>query len=389
MELVPRTADLDEAWDALVDGSPEGWVFALAGWQRLILSVPDWGLKEHSIGIVHGGDLLAVLPLQHQPVARRVGSSGFGGAGPVVAAGVPPGLRRRTCDRLFQHVFDVCRDVGALRLDMAQSPVTRAALGNRWGVAPYLEYGLRDTSTVSRVTRLDVSEEDLWRGLSQNARQMARRAQSSGYTVERTDWSGQVDDYYRIHEETYRRTGVTPHPRAYFEGIAREMGPRGRAVLWVGRSPEGAAVAFHNDARMADASMYHTGCCETAHLGAGINYLLFWEAIRGARQEGCRWYELGEVFPFPRTDKERGLSVFKSKFGGELHRSFKWVREWQDMAGLDSTPAMADASGPLVPGPAVEPTAATPPWSSHPGRLAARLRSGTHRLWNILARAVR
>jgi hypothetical protein len=338
MEILPATPELNAAWDHLVDASPEGWPFALSGWQRLILSVADWGLQDRSAAVSQGGELLAVVPLQHQADARRVGSSGFGGCGPVVAAGVPRRLRRRVLDCAFDYVFEVCREVGARRFDMSQSPVTRAAIGNAWGVAPYLEYGLADVSTLSRVASLAVAEDILWKGLSQNARQMAQRALSLGYTVTRTDWDSQVDEYYRVHEETYRRTGVQPHPRAYFEGIAREMGPRGNAVLWVGRDAEGRSVAFHNDARMAGASMYHTGCCETAHLRSGVNYLLFWEAMRGARREGCAWYEIGEVFPCPGTEKERGLTVFKSKFGGEDHRSFKWVREWADSKECGAPP---------------------------------------------------
>src|SRR3546814_9110168 len=48
--------------------------------------------------------------------------------------------------------------------------------------------------------------------------------------------------------ETYRRTGVPPHPREYFEGIARWTAPAEHSVLWRVRDASGAVIGYHNDA---------------------------------------------------------------------------------------------------------------------------------------------
>jgi len=130
-----------------------------------------------------------------------------------------------------------------------------------------------------------------------------------------------VEAYYDVHKETYLRTGVQPHPKAYFEGIARQSTQH--HLLWVGFDPLGKPVSFHNDARFQHSSLYHTGCSETAHMNSGINYLLFWEAIVGAKADSCRWYEIGEAFLSAAEGKDKGLNGFKSKFGGELHRFFR------------------------------------------------------------------
>jgi hypothetical protein len=131
-----------------------------------------------------------------------------------------------------------------------------------------------------------------------------------------------LDEYYLTHLETYRRTGASHHPKEYFEIIA-ETAHRGQAVLWVGRDPSGKPVAFHNCARYRKGSLYNTGCCKTEHLRSGINYLLFWNAIVGAKEDGCNWYEVGEVFPNETGGKLRGLSIFKEKFDGELYRYYR------------------------------------------------------------------
>ena len=50
---------------------------------------------------------------------------------------------------------------------------------------------------------------------------------------------------------------------------------------------------------------------------------MFWEVILNAKRRGIGWYESGEVFPGAVSGKELGLTVFKSKFGGQMHRNFK------------------------------------------------------------------
>jgi hypothetical protein len=85
IELVPLSAELAPAWDALVRGSPDGWVFGLAGWQRLVLGVAEWGLRDLSFAAVEQRRLLGVMPLQLDATGARAASSGFGGSGPIVA----------------------------------------------------------------------------------------------------------------------------------------------------------------------------------------------------------------------------------------------------------------------------------------------------------------
>ena len=42
MQFVSAAVAGTPEWDAVVNGSPDGWVFALSGWQRLNLAVPRW-----------------------------------------------------------------------------------------------------------------------------------------------------------------------------------------------------------------------------------------------------------------------------------------------------------------------------------------------------------
>jgi hypothetical protein len=319
MEFEPLSAAIKEEWDQIVHQSDDGWLFSLTDWLEMVSSV--WDMENLSFAVRLNGKIVAVMPLHWIKAAHTVASGGWGYGGPAIKAGIPEGERRRIWEVIFAHVRERAAELGATKTSVSISPITHTSLNNRWGVNPLVEFGFADVSTHSWITPLSQSETELWNGLSENARWEIRQARKAGYTVRQCLWREMVDEYYRVHAENYQRTGVKPHPKAYFEGIADQQSDQ--YILWTGFDVQGRPVAFHNSARFKGAALYHTGCSETAHLKSGVNYWLFWEAVRGAKGDGCEWYEAGEAFPLARSGKEKGLTDFKRKFGGELHRVFR------------------------------------------------------------------
>lgn len=343
MEFIPFSSKAAKEWDDVVHHSPDGWVFSLACWIEMVN--PSWEMENRSFAVRENGKLLAVMPLHWVPSAKRIASGGWATGGPCVLAAVSAEDRRRLWRTCLAHAQELAGQVGAEKITMAISPLSSSSLHNLWGVNPLVTFGFTDISTHTRIVDLRQAESELWLDLAQDARQKIKRSKTAGYTVRCCPWREMVDVYYRIHTETYLRTGVKPHPKAYFDGIAAV--PDKHAVLWVGFSPQGSPVAFHNEARFRNGSLYHTGCSQTAHLKSGINYLLFWEAMLGAKADGCEWYETGETFPEARGGKEKGLSDFKKKFGGELHRFFKGEMTFKDLSPRtdDACPANPVAPG--------------------------------------------
>lgn len=326
--VVPRTAVGAAEWDALVETSPAGGPFALSAWQDMITGIEEWGLEDHSAAIVEDGQLRALLPLQYSSHSRTLASSGWGGSGPVWADGVSERARQNLVTKLVEHVDALAVGLGAERFEFWVSPVSSLALDAIWGVNPYVFFGFEDRSGLSQVIDLATEESDLWRGLSESARQAVNKARAAGITVEPVDWNDHLDDYYDHHCRTYSRTGVSPHPRAYFAGIAAIFGRRGLSTLWHARSADGTSLGYHNSLSFRHGAWYHTGCSSELALANGANYLLFWSAMLGARASGRRWYDCGEVHPVPIAGKIAGLSTFKRKFGGVPHRYFKCVRPY-------------------------------------------------------------
>jgi ubiquinone/menaquinone biosynthesis C-methylase UbiE len=307
----------------VVLASPDGWVWALWKWQELILSVPRWQLTDASFALVDRDRVVAVAPLQWSGDRTRLSGSGFGLTSPAVEAGVSAGERQRYQSAIFDQVRALAAAGNAQRVDFALSPVSGLALAApAGGTNPLVQFGLDDQSSQARVLDLRPDPGALLAQCSKDTRQQIKRARAAGVVAKRANWLDSLDDYYALHTETYERTGVPPHPREYFEGIATHLAPAGHSVLWGAYDADGRAIAFHNCARLGAGAMYHTGCSTAAALENGANYLVFWESVLDAKANGAQAYEIGEVFPGA-DGKKSGLTTFKSKFGGELRPSFR------------------------------------------------------------------
>lgn len=327
MNIVPYSDSIEASWDQLVKASPDGFCWSLSCWRKVILGVGRWGLEDHSFALSDGNRLLGVMPLQFTPTNRVMSSSGWGSCGPIAAGDLSPKQRKKVLSLLFEHADVLARKVGAVSLSFSVPPITETSIQASWGINPFLEFGFTDQSCITRIIDLSLTEEKLWKALSETARHTINKAQKAGLAVVRLDWLAELDTYYSLHKETYQRTGVPPHPREYFEGIAVFSAKAGHSILWGCLDSHGNRVAFHNTSFLGKGGIYNTGCSTTQALETGANYLLFWEVLRGMKALGVRWYECGTVFPGETKEigilKRFGLTVFKSKFGGENHRSFR------------------------------------------------------------------
>ena len=318
-EIVERADIGHDAWDAFADASPEAWL-----WHRFRFcdALGHWtGSKDASFGVRANGRLIAIVPLR--VLSRRrlrtlelsyLESVG----GPALVDGLGHRLAKRARDRAFAYA-QTCARGARIHLRVVLPPLAPALRGEHAPrVNPLLESGLDNTLTQTWIVDLSPGVEALWAGLEGRARTAVRKAEREGVTVRaaRAD-RADLDAYYLLHLATVTRTGVAPHPRAYFEEIWRSFVPLGLAdVLMAER--DGAIIAARNFGVYKQAAWTWTaaGLDEAGPLGA--NALLQWEALRRHAGAGVEWSETGEAFPGTSDAKERGLTAFKKSFGGEL-----------------------------------------------------------------------
>jgi Acetyltransferase (GNAT) domain len=312
-------------WDALADASDEAWL-----WHRYDLqdALATWrGVTDDSFALIDADEnrALALVPLRR--VTRRAAGivpvyilECFGGV--ALCNGLGEKRRRAvlhaTRDQLLACASrGFCLEVRASLCGLA--PALRGANSPR--VNPLLEIGCANTLTQTWVVDMRGGREAVWTKMEGRARTAVRKAKKAGVTV-REARHDDLETYYHLHLETYRRTGVTPHPKDYFRAIWDHFLVNGLARVWIAEV-DGQPVAAQNFGVYKQAAIYWSGAANAKGLEAGANSLLQWTAMQWMLNGGVQWYEPGEAFPQFNHGKQKGLNDFKKSFGGSLYPYYK------------------------------------------------------------------
>lgn len=310
-----------ERWDAFVDASDQAWL-----WHRwdLIDALALWpGYRDASYAVVDGqGRLLAVMPL-HRNVTRVAGVmpvvrlSSLGGPAYVSGHGSD-----KTLSALREHLLQLLADNDALSADAQIAPLT-PSLDGQAAINPLIAAGFANTQTETWMVDLAPTPDEIRRRYSELTRRELRKASQSDIRVREAAGTKDLEIYYRLHTETYARTGAKPHPIGYFQAIFEKFQPQGFArILFAER--RGDVVAAQNTGRYKAGAVYWTGASISEKEG-GENRILFDAQIMAAREDGCTRYETGQAFVNSSDAKELGLSRFKRSFGAEMRPFFRGV----------------------------------------------------------------
>ncbi|MGE5223381.1 MAG: lipid II:glycine glycyltransferase FemX [Omnitrophica WOR_2 bacterium] len=203
----------------------------------------------------------------------------------------------------------------------------RSALQERgWRFSPE-QIQFRNTVLVD----LTFAEEDLLSRMKQKTRYNIHLAERKGVTI-RLGTLSDLPLLYRMYAETSLRDGFTIRPEAYYHtvwntfmhnispgNVVDASTPAAEALIAeVSGEPVAAAILFF----FARKAWFLYGMSRAAHRDKMPNYLLQWEAIRRARQAGCRVYDLwGAPDEFNANDTLWGVFRFKEGLGGQVSRT--------------------------------------------------------------------
>jgi CelD/BcsL family acetyltransferase involved in cellulose biosynthesis len=155
------------------------------------------------------------------------------------------------------------------------------------------------------------TEQEIFARLHANqVRRNIRRAERAGVTVRIGDSESDVTRvFYRLHTRTRRRLGVAVQPLRYFRTLWRHVLQPGHGIVMIAECA-GAPVAAAVFLTSAGTCVYKYGASDERQWQVRPNHMLFWQAIRWARERGCRSFDFG------RTDLEdQGLWEFKARWG--------------------------------------------------------------------------
>lgn len=320
-QAIPRHAVSTDDWEALVDASSEGWLWHRAAFQEVLTTWPT--RNDSSFGLVGPeGRLAAVVPVH--VITRGIGPlrlrrlDSFGG--PCRRDDLGRRVNRSVGAAVVHELRVLADRHQALRVDVTLPPLAPAWRRERGvRVNPMVELGLDDRSGYTWVA--DLSGDDGWGAIQDGTRSHIRSAEAAGVRVETAGETSGLLAYLDLHQQTYRRTGATPHPPSYFEGIWRELIPQGRAHALIAHA-DGEPVAGITVWIDKAAAGYWTGASTERGRELHATDLLQWRAMTWAAQAGCTLFDSGEA-TFVGRPKDRAISDFKRKFGGRLEPVFR------------------------------------------------------------------
>lgn len=162
--------------------------------------------------------------------------------------------------------------------------------------------------------RIDLkkSEEEILKEMKSKGRYNIRVAEKHGVQVVQEK---SVDDFFTLLQKTTARDGFAGHPKSYYEKMLESLGEN--CTLFVARQdskPLAAIIVTFG----GDTATYYFGASDHEFRHLMAPYLLQFEALKIAKERGCRFYDFLGVAP-ENSEKHHlaGVSNFKRKFGGE------------------------------------------------------------------------
>jgi len=166
---------------------------------------------------------------------------------------------------------------------------------------------------------LTCTEQEMLGAMKQKTRYNIRLASRKGVAVR----SGLVSDLellFAMYAETAARDAFVIRPAGYYLDAWRTCLNAGLAHVLIAEH-EGLAIAAVILFCFGDRVWYMYGASCSAHRERMPNHLLQWEAIRWARQQGFRVYDMwGAPNDFVQDDPLWGVWGFKAGFGGRVVR---------------------------------------------------------------------
>jgi len=318
-KILDRKEISRDDWDNLVLQCDSAWLWHT--WDA-IEAVGTWrGHEEKSIGIKDASTnrLVALFPLVLTDSGSKFGIElkklfSLGGAA------ISPNLGTKSVtsiyDLLKEFTHNVLLDTGAYRFDVQFSPLAPDNLRSR--INPAYKLNMEETSKLTWMTNLSPSVEEIRKSYSQSARRKLKKSSCLDISIREASTPKDLDLYYGLHTETYKRSDMLPHPFEYFQIIFDRFIPKGLARI-VFAEERGKVIAAQNSAIYKNGAYYWTGAANEAGLSGGSNWILFDNQIAFAKTKGCQLYETGWAYLNTDVPKDRGLSQFKGSFGCELY----------------------------------------------------------------------
>lgn len=171
---------------------------------------------------------------------------------------------------------------------------------------------------------LDVAKTDseLLAHMHSKTRYNIRVAEKHGVTIREASGEKDIETFLDLYQETGKRDGFVPQPRAYVKKTMEAMHGHRMATVRIAEW-KGQVLSANLEIAYGDTVMYLYGSSSAAHREVMAPYALHWAAIQSARQKGFHYYDFGGANPASTESPEykgswEGITRFKKNWGAQV-----------------------------------------------------------------------
>jgi peptidoglycan/xylan/chitin deacetylase (PgdA/CDA1 family) len=289
----------DPRWDKFVEKHPYGWIVHLSGWKKVIEnSFPH--MKGHYLAVINGtdGEIRAALPVfdvNSWLLGRRLISI------PFATLSDPLVTTQEDMQILFKEALDLSKKLRTSYLEIRSLQSFPLIQDTRFCCSDFYKHHY-----LTLTKELDELKKSFHRT---NVRQRIQRAQNSNISLKVADSESDLIEFFNLHKKMRKRQCLPPQPYILFKQLWDAFAPLKYMTLLLAQKDDqtiSGLILFKFKDRVSAEFL----ASDDSYLNLSPNHLLFWEAIKTAREEGFKIFDFGRTSPL-----NSSLMKFKSHWG--------------------------------------------------------------------------
>ena len=248
--------------------------------------------------------------------------------------------RRRKVEKIvFSIILDYCKKYNIQSITLSQPAVNIEESINKHIFAnkKFLlqKYNFIPHVINTSIITLSQDNQELYSNVSQSHSKLIKRAKKNGLEVEVVNKQAYdnekkiVETLYEFQDVHLQAAGRKTRPQSTWDAMKDAL-VAGMASLFVAHTEFNQPISY----------LFCGEFCKSAFGWSQANvpeyekkisprHLLEWKAIEYYKQNGFSFYEIGEIFYSRQlfsspTEKEKSISVFKERYGGDLFPKITW-----------------------------------------------------------------
>jgi lipid II:glycine glycyltransferase (peptidoglycan interpeptide bridge formation enzyme) len=299
----------DAAWDAFAAGAATPSFLQATPWAQVKRS-NGWRAARIAVDTPAGPVGAQVLVRHPRPLPKGFG---YAARGPIAEAPIDA----EAIDAFTAAARAAAAGLGIahLRIDPevedSEGVLAAALTAAGWQRAPEIQ------PSRTRIIELDRPEDELWADVRKKTRQLVRRAERDGVTVE-SGGPDRIPDLHRVLARTMERVGLPFRSEGFFRDLWAAYAPHERAMLVLASADDGEVVSASFLVGWGPRIVALYGGTTARGRDLEAKYALNWEILKRARAAGYATYD---AWGLP----NEGIAFFKAGWGG---REVEYVGAW-------------------------------------------------------------